>query len=346
MIGRESLSARYFSSTTPFLTARVEVHQYIPATKSRFPLGLFTLEFRPQSTRLHFVLSKDDSSPIVFFPITTRTEIFFHSKDIWRISDPDDQMWVIQFRRMRDAYRGLAVFGIVSAATDAASLASWELPNQPEEGAPVGPDDAARLSFHAFAVRDFPHVGDCLACHRSLTASLSPTAGAMTFVDLLWGMFVGTTRVVYVPNNDDLRLPPGDIVVVASVEKVCYSGDSVPLGGDSDYEYESEEEDAKSTPVGTVREEPPADDDDEEAVRKRALMSRMKKIGAAATAAMVPAFPATAVLRPPMATEPTVPPIARKTWHTILWEKCATGIQSFYQRELQILSLITPFIPT
>jgi hypothetical protein len=97
-------------------------------------------------------------------------------------------------------------------------------------------------------------------------------------------------------------------VVVASVEKVCYSGDSVPLGGDSDYEYESEEEDAKSAPVGTAREEPPADDDDEEAVRKRALMSRMKKIGAAATAAMVPAFPATAVLRPPMATEPTVPP--------------------------------------
>jgi hypothetical protein len=320
MIGRESLAARYFSSTTPFLAARVEVHQYIPATKSRFPLGFFTLQFQPQSNRLNFVLLKDDSSPIVFFPITSRTEIFFHSKDIWRISDPDEQMWVVQFKRMRDAYRGLATFGLVSAATDPTSLASWELPNQPEEGAAVGPDDAVRLSFHAFAVRDFPYVGDCLASHATLTASLSPTAGVMTFVDRLWGMFVGTTRVVYIPNNDDSRLPPGDIVVIATVEKSCRQGESVPLDGDYEYEYESEEEDTKlapniepepelrteSAPISVAQEPSPRDDEDEdyeEAMRKRALMSRMKKIGAAAPG-MVPAFPAKSVFRAPQKSPP------------------------------------------
>jgi hypothetical protein len=325
MIHREALCQQYLTLPQPLVDVKVQVHQYLPNVKSPRLLGPFVLQFVPQGGKVMFVVAKPDSAPLMTFPITRHLDFRFPARDIWRFSDPSGQQWAIKFSRLQDSFRVLAQLGLVSSATDPAFPAPYEPIGQSQSGRPVGPDDTLKLMYYAFSVNPFPYIDKMLVNHGTVIAriQLIPRAGLPTFFDLLSGMFLGTTRIVYCPGCNDDRLPKGSIVFVATLTKVRYAGQSeaqVPLS-DSDYDYEYEDDDVvdpkpapivpapevpPSAPVETVSDPSrisaePADEEEEElteeqmeAKRKQDIMKRMRRIGAVPTGGM-PAVPS----RPP-----------------------------------------------
>jgi hypothetical protein len=116
-------------------------------------------------------------------------------------------------------------------------------------------------------------------------------------------MFKGSSRVIYVANGNDPRVPQGNVVFVVTALKARFAGEpeTEPLeGGESEYEYESEEEEAAAPAPARGREQEPDPEpepereltpEEAEEQRKADLKARMRRIGQPAGGLMMPMFP-------------------------------------------------------
>jgi hypothetical protein len=315
MIESREVLQRFCPTAISLIEVKTDLFQYIPITKARQPLGTFSFRLAAADSQLTLTISNHPAPPIVSFPISKKINMTFESHECWKVVDPRNKTWILQFRDPKEGLRALAVLGICWAVTDTGQPATWDLPNQESKGKAVSGDDTVKLSYHGFQVESFPIVDRYVLNQASFNTRIDTKRSPPRFSDLVAGMNCSGRRVIYLPNYPDLGSP---VVFIVDLLRAKYASD--PSAGPPEPEDEppapilTPEPAPSAPPAAAPSQPPPAEAVDEapldaDAQRRSDVVSRMVKIGARPTASgLSPVLPEARAAEPEPAPAPSGAP--------------------------------------